>query len=103
MIKKKYKANSREDVVAAANQVFADRGLPQDFEKYLQTDDLVHLYYIGRKVIEEGVYDDDGDVVMPPVLSDYVLFDVMCADESQLSYFEGFEEVTPQNPIHEWG
>ena len=103
MIKKKYKANSREEVVTVANQILLDRELEPDFTNYLQTDDLIHLYLIGKRVVQEGVYDEEGEEITPPVLSDYVLFDVMVAEENQLDYFAGFEEVEPKNPVHEWG
>lgn len=103
MIQQKYKANSREEVVTVANQILQDRELEPNFNNYLQTDDLIHLYLIGHKVKEEGVYDEDGNEITPPVMSDYVLFDVMAAEERQLDYFKDFEAVEPVIPIHEWG
>ena len=103
MIQKKYKANSREEVALVANQILTDRELELNFTNYLQTDDLIHLYLIGKRVVQEGVYDEEGEEITPPVMSDYVLFDVMVAEESQLDYFTEFEEVEPKKPVHEWG
>ena len=53
---------------------------------------------VGKLVETEGTYDEEGNVITAPVLSDKIAVDILYSEEP-LSELEPFR-VTPENPKH---
>lgn len=72
----------------------------QEFQSLLGDTKLTHKpIVLGHKVIEDGEYDEDGNEVVAPVLSDMLMIDIYWEDSEDSSIFDDYE-IFPNNPIH---
>lgn len=74
---------------------FTDIGEFNQFDLKLTHKPIV----LGYKIIEEGVYDEDGDVVVAPIFSDKLMIDIYWEDSEDSSILDDYE-IFPNNPIH---
>lgn len=56
------------------------------------------IVIVGKLVEQEGTYDEEGNVITAPVISDKIAVDILYSEEP-LSELEPFR-VTPNNPKH---
>lgn len=72
----------------------------EEFQGLIGETKLTHKPIIlGHKMIEEGTYDEEGNEVVAPVLSDKLMIDIYWEDNEDSSVFDAYE-IFPNNPIH---
>ena len=72
----------------------------EEFQGILGETKLTHKPIIlGHKMIEEGVYDEDGNEVVAPIFSDKLMIDIYWEDSEDSSFLDEFE-IFPNNPVH---
>ncbi len=95
MIYKKYEFNDQEQVEEKLEAFF---DLDEDGSKIQNI--KAHFIKLGKFVLERGEYDEQGEEITAPILSEGFAIDVMWKELEESPYGWKSYEVEPENPKH---
>ena len=95
MIYKRYEFNDQEQ---AEEKIDAFFDVDEDGNKVQNV--KATFIKLGKFVLEQGEYDEEGEEVQPPVLSEGYAVDVLWKELDESPYGWKSYEVEPKNPRH---